>query len=513
MKAAMFLISLAILIVSTAFADDIYVANSFSNNVTPVDGVTDTALADIAGGLIPQEVSASPNGDTIYVSNLDSNDIIVIDPRYKTVKDRIPVSCSPSSIAMMPSGAEALAVCRTSGQIVRIDLAQRRQTATLSVSFPHSVAINPAAGIAYISRSMFSSYVDVISLATFSRIASITVGRSPQGLAVSPDGKYLYVANFGGGAISVIDTSTNKVISSISIGSPRNIAVSPDGKTLYVTNYNSGTISVIDAALLTVTHTVNVGIHPNGIAADSKGTRLYVSNYSSNTLSIIDTKTLLSIATVPTGVGPLGVGLARLDMLPPQTASTLTGNKGSNNWYVSAVTVDFTAVDAESDVKEIHYSIDDAAEIVTPGSAARLVISKDGAHTVRYYSVDTAGNVEQINQRNVNIDQTPPTVAVSLDKKILWPPNHKMVNVQVNGLLTDPQSGVASININVIDEYGIYTGTVSGFGGVVSLEAWRDGNDKDGRHYSVIAVVTDKAGNSSTATTEVMVPHDLDKQQ
>lgn len=511
MKIFLCVISSALFLFSSAFADDIYVANTFSNSVTPVDGVSNTALAEIAAGPRPQEVAASPQGDFIYVSILDSNEIVVIDPRHRTARDRIPVTCSPSSIAILPSGAEALAVCRTAGQLIRIDLAQRKQTAEISVSFPHSVAVNSEGSIAYVSRSMFSSYVDVIDLATFTRIASITAGRSPQGLALSPDGRSLYVANYGAGTVSVVDTSTNKVRTGIPVVSPRNIAVSSDGSTLYVTNYAGGSVSVIDSATSAVTHIVNVGVNPHGVAVDSGGAYLYVSNYSSNTLSIIDTKTLQPVATVLTGNGPLGIGLAKLDKVPPLTVATITGGNGLNNWYVSAATIDFAANDADSGVKEIHYSVDGAAEVVTTGPAARQIINSSGAHVVTYYAVDNAGNVEQVKKLDVNIDQTPPAVTLSLSRNILWPPNHKMVDVQVNGIPTDSLSGIASVDIKVSDEYGIYSGTVSGFGNVVSLEAWRDGNDEDGRHYTITAVVTDKAGNSTTATTEAVVPHDMGK--
>lgn len=512
MKTFLAVISLTLVLFGTAFADDIYVANIFSNSVTPVNGAAETALADIAAGLAPQEVAASPLGDILYVSNLNSYEIVVIDPRQRVVKDRIPVDCSPSSIAVLPSGAEALAVCRTIGQVIRVDLAQRKQTAALSISFPHSIAVNPEGSMAYVSRSMFSSYVDVINLATFQRIKTITVGRSPQGVAVSPDGKFLYVANNGANTVSVVDTSTNVVKAGIPVGnSPRNIAVSPDGSKLYITNYLSGTVSVIDTATSAATDTVTVGVHPHGVAVDSGGSRLYVSNHASNTLSIVDTSTLQQVATVQTGIGPLGVGLAKTDQVPPLTVPTLTGSKGQGDWYVSAVTIDFAAGDADSGVREIHYSADGAAEVVTTGAAARLVIGGDGAHIVTYYAVDNAGNVEQSKKLDVNVDRTPPDVTLSLDRNVLWPPNHKLVDVMINGKSADSLSGIAAVEISVIDEYGVYNGTYSGFGTVVRLEAWRDGNDMDGRHYTITAVVTDKAGNSSSTTTEAVVPHDIRK--
>jgi hypothetical protein len=48
---------------------------------------------------------------------------------------------------------------------------------------------------------------------------------------------------------------------------------------------------------------------------------------------------------------------------------------------------------------------------------------------------------------------------------------------------------------------------VSDLGGTIQLEPWRDGTDKDGRLYTITVVLTDKAGNQSTGTTTVLVPH------
>lgn len=513
MKTFLSTVALTLLLCSSTRADDVYIANSLSNSISPVNGMTDAVEEDIAAGLAPQEVAASPLGDIIYVSNWNSYEVVVIDPRLRTVRERISVSCSPSSIAILPSGMEALAVCRTFGQVIKIDLAQRKQIAAIPVSFPHSIAVTPDGSTAYVSRSMFSSYVDVINLATLAKTASIAVGRAPQGLAVSPDGTSLYVANSGAGTVSVVDTATNSVRGVIPVGyNPRNIAVSPDGSTLYVTNYTSGTVSVIDAATATATHAVTVGVHPHGVAVDSSGNRIYVSNYSSNTLSIVDAKTLQPVADLRTGIGPLGVGLARLDGIPPLTVPSLAPGTGQGGWHASAATVDFAASDSGSGVKEIHYSVDEGAEAVTAGPAARLVIGSDGAHSVTYYAVDNAGNVEQGKKLAVNIDQTPPTLSVAVNRLVLWPPNHKMVDVPVNGIPADLLSGIASVDIRVVDEYGIHNGTVSGFGGVVRLEAWREGNDMDGRHYTITAVATDTAGNSTTATSEVVVPHDMGTQ-
>jgi hypothetical protein len=134
-------------------------------------------------------------------------------------------------------------------------------------------------------------------------------------------------------------------------------------------------------------------------------------------------------------------------------------------------------------------------------------------------AIDSIGNVYVLDFGNyrvqvfggysaTNIDTTPPTVTVSANPNVLWPPNNKMVDIEIDGSATDEGSGIASIVITVTDEYGVYNMTVPGFGSTIRLEASRKGTDKDGRVYTITAVATDNAGNQATATTTVIVPHD-----
>jgi YVTN family beta-propeller protein len=85
--------------------------------------------------------------------------------------------------------------------------------------------------------------------------APIPVGEDPADVAVSPDGRRVYVANNGSNTVSVIDTTSNTVAGEptkagegpIPVGlAPEGVAVSPEGKRLYVANAASDTVSVID---------------------------------------------------------------------------------------------------------------------------------------------------------------------------------------------------------------------------------------------------------------------------
>ena len=77
---------------------------------------------------------------------------------------------------------------------------------------------------------------------------------------MSPDGRKVYLTNNGSsGIVSVIDATTNMVNATIPVGSfPVGVAVSPDGGKVYVADYSADTVSVIDTATNAVSATIPV---------------------------------------------------------------------------------------------------------------------------------------------------------------------------------------------------------------------------------------------------------------
>ena len=159
--------------------------------------------------------------------------------------------------------------------------------------------------------------MSVIDTATGTVSATIPVGTGAVGVATTPDGKHVYVAQpqrrHGVGD----HTATGAVSSPIPVGTkPSGIAMSPDGKHLYVANNGSGvlntgvpgnTVSVIDTETGAVSDTITVGTRPVGLASTPDGEHVYVANAGDNTMSVIDTATGAVSATIPVGKSPLGV--------------------------------------------------------------------------------------------------------------------------------------------------------------------------------------------------------------
>ena len=149
---------------------------------------------------------------------------------------------------------------------------------------PQAVAPN-----AYITNQTGGT-VSVIDTATNTVTATIPVGSSTFGVAVTPDGRQVYVTNgLVDGVVSVIDTATNTVTRSIAFPdiSASGVAVTPDGTKAYITNGNGSSVSVIETATGTVIKRIFVRQGPGGVAVAPDGSKVYVEN--SGVLSIIST--------------------------------------------------------------------------------------------------------------------------------------------------------------------------------------------------------------------------------
>ena len=76
----------------------------------------------------------------------------------------------------------------------------------------------------------------------------------------------MYVSNGKSATVSVIDTSTNAIVSTVAVGQrPWNMAITPDGRKVYVANGRSGSVSVIDTTTDKKLTDIPVGALPWGV--------------------------------------------------------------------------------------------------------------------------------------------------------------------------------------------------------------------------------------------------------
>ncbi len=129
--------------------------------------------------------------------------------------------------------------------------------------------------------------------------------KTPLNMAISPDGKELYVACEASNTVIVVDAKSQQKVAEIEAGHhPTDVTFSPDGKRAYVSNRLDDTVSVIDVHSREMVATIEVGDEPHGVLTDTTGKNLYVLNTSGDSISIIDTKTLKEHRRLSASRGP-----------------------------------------------------------------------------------------------------------------------------------------------------------------------------------------------------------------
>lgn len=185
---------------------------------------------------------------------------------------------------------------------------------------PNNIAASRDGRFVYVTRNEGGNSLSVIDTSTNTVVSTTALGNNPQGLDVSADGRYVYVANGGGTNVTVLDT-TNGGLSQISVGNAsRGVRVSPDGSFAYVTLTN-GQVAVIDTSTNTTVGTPTVvGSGAQYTAFASDGTA-YTSNFSLGTVSVLSIVST-SLNTAPVSVRPPVVGT------PNATTGVVTGRLG-----------------------------------------------------------------------------------------------------------------------------------------------------------------------------------------
>jgi len=116
--------------------------------------------------------------------------------------------------------------------------------------------------------------------------------RYPAGMALSADGKKLFVAENVSDTLAVIDLATGKVEQRLPTDAyPYSVAVTSGGK-IFVSAWGGSTVSIFvsDGAKLKQESKIQVGRHPSALLLNSSGSRLYVACASTNSIAVIDTQ-------------------------------------------------------------------------------------------------------------------------------------------------------------------------------------------------------------------------------
>ncbi len=170
---------------------------------------------------------------------------------------------------------------------------------------PHGMAISPDGRWLYVS-SDGSSIISIIDTSSDYVTKTIEVGKSPHGVTLVPGRDLLLVAVNGEDKIAFIDTAKQAVVATVMVGKPHTIGVSPDGKMAYISSQVPGksAVAVIDLDARQVVRTIAVDKTPRDLEYASDGKAVYFTKAGANVIDVLDPASNTIVAEIPTGVSP-----------------------------------------------------------------------------------------------------------------------------------------------------------------------------------------------------------------
>lgn len=263
-----------------------------------------SVIGTIDVGKQPSGMAISPKGDLALVANRADGTISVLSIRGKDVLvlDTVPVGAaadSVSAVAITPDGKHALAAKAAANKVALLTIDGQKVTYDKrdlpTGIFPYNVAVTPDGKLALTvdngnggGSDGNAKTVSIIDLeADPPRVMDhVTVGDSPEGLAISPKGDFAVSVEargsnmpktaffyHPGGAVTALRIDGKKVtnVGDVNVGAlPEAVAFSPDGQYVYVGNFIGGDLWVLRVAgnqLTDTTQRIRLPGHPASMRA------------------------------------------------------------------------------------------------------------------------------------------------------------------------------------------------------------------------------------------------------
>jgi YVTN family beta-propeller protein len=192
-------------------------------------------VVDSVDAPLPWGVAVRDDG-LAFFTELANGGVGITNTKTRTVDGFIPTGLTPTGIAFSPDGNTAY-VANQFGKVSRIDVATRQVTDSVDIASPQALRLSPDGSQLFVGTT--GTTVAVVDIATLSIVSTVEVGAAPNGFAVHPNGRLLYVSSFDAGTVSEIDMLTGEVLRTFTpfgkpVGKPQEMALNRKGTRLYV---------------------------------------------------------------------------------------------------------------------------------------------------------------------------------------------------------------------------------------------------------------------------------------
>jgi YVTN family beta-propeller protein len=298
--------------------------NAAGDNIHVIDPDSNRVVGTIEDIEVPHGIAIAPDGKRIYVTNESLVTLDVVDAKTLKVTKRIPLTGRPNNVDIAKDGSCVyVGIAEGRGAVDVIDTVSLAKLKSIPVKGAiHNVYVTPD-GMYVVAGSIPSHTINVIDAHTNELAWTLTLsaGIRPMAFTRNSDGStreiVVQLSDFHGFAL--VDFVSRKEIRRVTLPEPagqeketqgiqgapaHGLAVTQDGKMLWVTSKYYGYVaaySLPDCKLLTV---VRVGSHPEWLTIPPDGRNLYVAVAGEDKVVVVNNQTMKVVRTIPVGAVP-----------------------------------------------------------------------------------------------------------------------------------------------------------------------------------------------------------------
>jgi YVTN family beta-propeller protein len=282
-----------------------------------VDPEAKKIVGEVATGTGPHEVTVSADGKLAFVANYGDQtpgeSISVIDLQARKELRRVNLGALRRPHGMAESKGKIYFTAEANKAVVRYDPAADRIDWLMGTGqdLTHMLVINKDQTRIF-TANIFSDSIGVLEPMGAGgnwHYTVIPVGKRPEGIDLSPDGKEVWTAHSQDGGVSVIDVESKKVVATIpSLTKHSNrLKFTPDGKLVLISDAESSQVLAIDVKERKLVKRIPVGAVPLGIQITPDGRLAYVACAQEGKVAIVDLASLSQTGSIDVGPGPDGM--------------------------------------------------------------------------------------------------------------------------------------------------------------------------------------------------------------
>ncbi len=321
------------LAVSSVFAEDtpataLLVLSKHDQTLAIVDPSSLKVIARVPVGNDPHEVIASTDGKVAYVSNYGSgafHTLAVVDLMAQKALPSIDLGALRGPHGLTFVDGKVWFTAEGAKAIGSYDPAKKNVDWILGTgqNRTHMIYVSPDLRL-IVTTNVSSGTVSMIEKTasggpgqggppgtqrTDWNETVVRVGNGSEGFDISPDGKEIWVANAGDGAVSIIDAASKQVTQTLAadVSSANRLKFTPDGKFVLISALRGANVTVIDAASRKTTKQIAVGHGAAGIVMQPDGARAYVSCTPDDYVAVIDLHSMEVVGHIQAGSNPDGL--------------------------------------------------------------------------------------------------------------------------------------------------------------------------------------------------------------